>query len=995
MIGSTLGHFKITEEIGRGGMGVVYRATDVRLHREVAIKVLDPELAPDRERRRRLIREARTAAGIDHPNVATILELGEAEGQPFVAMELVRGSNMRALLREGPLDPERTVSIITDVCHGLASAHELGIIHRDLKPENIAITDKQAVKILDFGIARFRQEIECRIESETAETVTALMPHAGGIAGTLGYMSPEQASGRPVDARSDIFSIGVVLFEALTGSRPFRGETPTEIIAAILKDSPVPVRELRKGIDPRLARIVERCLAKDPADRFQTVDELRQALGHLGARSIAIPGRLALTAALGVVVVMALIAGWTWLGGRGEPTPPADDLLSVVVAPFSKVGEGPADRGSVIRELIEQQIRGRSDAAFLRLVEGVLDDAVESDESAREVGKRVGADAVCWGSVLGLGEESEIEARITLVQPIEVHDSSVMDAGLLFDPEATREITRTMPLGGPRQLALLRSQASEVADLVTTLSGLALLKVGEHERAARTLAKIENPTADQSYYQALAHLRQGDTAEAGRILSGVLEKHPRHVGARLGMMMIRSEDPLWSTPDSELIADLREDLTSEPSDSSFERLWLLLVILMRNEADAEPIVELLELVERFCKEETFAGLSVSQRRTLMVIVVFAGMGNEDPRIRETKRRLFATDALERELASYPGMLDFLCAGRFPYPGCAEWIPDPYNGDPITYIWYHIEREDDSLLEGDSLLAVAAADPRLDKTVADWLLFASETESIEEILDWSKENRASGAELGRQYLSEGIMLHRNGFFERAEEAYLAAGEILGDDPTLVRFRGTNLMAADRIDEAIDVMEKNAVPELALALAAVGRLREAYRQLAPSESTVADGGAEPVAVSQEAPGPTVRELTDWIMGRMRSSDAGNLARIMDSMVREIEGDAIVGAAVSRRLRREIAEAAASALIDLHRGFRFGEEEGIRWTTSYNPSVSYELPRDPLELLAFLEALPQSEAGTDDPITREEVALFVRNLSDLLRDEIERLEPAAAGR
>jgi hypothetical protein len=560
-------------------MGVVYRATDVRLRRDVAIKVLDPELARDTERRRRLIHEARTAARIDHPNVATILELGETEGQPFVAMELVSGSTLRALLRDGPLEPERAVAVVIDVCRGLDAAHELGIVHRDLKPENIAITDRQIVKILDFGIARFREEIDRRIESETAETVTALMPAADGITGTLAYMSPEQASGKPVDARSDVFSLGVVLFEALTGNRPFTGDSPTEVVAGILKDTPSPVRELRKEIDPRLARIVDRCLAKDPADRFQSADELRRALEGIGSRRPRVPRALAFGATLGAVLVVALITGWLWLRGREEPGPSSDESLTVVVAPFGVVGEGAGDRGSVIRELIEQQIRERRDGGFLRLVEGVLDEPVGNEEAAREAGERFGVGAVCWGNVLGLGDESEIEARITLVRPVEEHVAPALDAGLLFDPGATREIRRTMPLSGASQLALLKSRASEVADLVTTLSGLALLKAGEYEGAARTFGQIENPTVDQLFYEALALLRQGETAEAGRILAEVLEAQPRHVGARVGMMIIRSEDPFWSTPDRQLIADMEAGLTSEPTDATLQRLFWVAIAL--------------------------------------------------------------------------------------------------------------------------------------------------------------------------------------------------------------------------------------------------------------------------------------------------------------------------------------------------------------------------------------------------------------------------------
>jgi hypothetical protein len=493
----------------------------------------------------------------------------------------------------------------------------------------------------------------------------------------------------------------------------------------------------------------------------------------------------------------------------------------------------------------------------------------------------------------------------------------------------------------------------------------------------------------------LAYLRQDDTTEAGRILSGVLEEHPRHVGARLGMMMIRSEDPLWSTPDSELIANLSRELDSGPTDSGFDRLFLLSVGLLRTEADADSVVEVLEMVERFCEEKAFAGLSADQRRTLMLIVVLTGLESEQPAVREALRRLLAIDVIGTELASHPGMVEFVCAGGLPYPGCSGWTPDPYEGDPAVYFWFHSDRGDPSLLEPDALLALASEDPRLDRTVADWVLFLGDEGPIEKILAWSKGNRTSGSELGRQYLSEGIVLNRHGHFDRAEESYAAAGEILGDDATLKRFRGANLMATDRLDEAIDLLEGTDASELPLALAGVGRLREAYRHLAPAESTVSDGETEPVTEDQGPVATLTRALTDWIRGTTRSADTVNLARFMDSMAREIENDEVVGAAVFRRLRCEIVDAAASALIDMHRGFRFEKDEGIQWTTSVGPSVPYALPRDPLELLAFLETLPQSEAGTDDSVTHEDVADFARHLSGVLRDEIERLDPATAGR
>jgi hypothetical protein len=206
-----------------------------------------------------------------------------------------------------------------------------------------------------------------------------------------------------------------------------------------------------------------------------------------------------------------------------------------------------------------------------------------------------------------------------------------------------------------------------------------------------------------------------------------------------------------------------------------------------------------------------------------------------------------------------------------------------------------------------------------------------------------------------------------------------------------FRGANLMAAGRFDEAIGVLEITESPQLALALAATGRLREAYALLAPRESS----GTEPASHSEGAEDsePDPEELASWLSGVVQGADADRIAAIMDAMAREIEDDELVSGAVTRRLGREVAGASdLSAGIEITRGIKWGVGEGIRWTTSYSPDVSYELPTDPLALLSFLETLPESEADTDDPIDREVIAEFVRHLSEVLRDEVERLDPAA---
>jgi tetratricopeptide (TPR) repeat protein len=461
------------------------------------------------------------------------------------------------------------------------------------------------------------------------------------------------------------------------------------------------------------------------------------------------------------------------------------------------------------------------------------------------------------------------------------------------------------------------------------------------------------------------------------------------------MLMIRSENPLWSTPDAELIADLESELTSEPTDSNFGRLWMLSIAMRYTETDTEAIVGFLRLVDRFCKDERFEGLPEEDRRLLVPIVFIMGPGSEDPRVEEAMRHLLTNEALDRVLAAQPGMVEFMCAGGHPSPRCEGWSPHPYETDPLTYGWFHMDRGDASLVEPEALLSVASGDPRLESNVADWLIMAHEMPP-EALLEWSRNHRATGKELGRQYLVEGICLHVAGEFERAEETYARAFEILERTWSIELFRGTNLMASGRFDEAIEVLETTQSRQLALALAATGRLHEAYRLLARREASDTAGEPDPQPEDEEDSAAAPEEMISLRTGLVRGADSDHLAAVMGSMAREIEQAEPVLDAIRRRLRREIAEASGpSAEIAINRGWRFEADEEMRWITSWAPELPYELPRDPLAMLSFLESLPQSEAGTEQPIAREEVAALIRHLSVVLRDEIERLDPASVER
>jgi len=264
MIGKTLRNYRIVEKLGAGGQGVVYKATDAKLGRTIVIKVLPPELTAKKTSLKRFEREARLASSLDHPNICTIFDLDEVEGLHFIAMQYVEGRNVRQLLQGRPLELRSALLIALQVVDALAAAHARGIIHRDIKPGNVMVTPSGQVKILDFGLAKLVDEAQANeLEIHRTELTEVGVPY-----GTATYAAPEQARGDHVDKRTDIFSTGVLLYEMLTGSWPFRGTTTVDVRHAVIHDSPQPLAEVQPGLPAHLQLILDRALAKDPTDRY-------------------------------------------------------------------------------------------------------------------------------------------------------------------------------------------------------------------------------------------------------------------------------------------------------------------------------------------------------------------------------------------------------------------------------------------------------------------------------------------------------------------------------------------------------------------------------------------------------------------------------------------------------------------------------------------------------------------------------------------------------
>ena len=283
MVGTRIKHYEVESQLGKGGMGVVYRARDTRLNRPVALKVLKSELVSDPDRRQRFVREARAAAAITHPAIAQIYDVDEEDGTIFIAMEFVEGRTLRALITDKELDLHSAIEIAIQVSDGLAKAHDKGIVHRDIKSDNIMLTPDGHGKLLDFGLAKLLDPSvgEGQRITDQALVETVAQTQLGVVMGTIAYMSPEQARGRRVDQTSDVFSMGVVVYEMITGELPFKGGSPVDTMHAIAFEEVQPVTEIRKHLPPDLHRIVSRCLRKQPKDRYPDAKALADDLRRL------------------------------------------------------------------------------------------------------------------------------------------------------------------------------------------------------------------------------------------------------------------------------------------------------------------------------------------------------------------------------------------------------------------------------------------------------------------------------------------------------------------------------------------------------------------------------------------------------------------------------------------------------------------------------------------------------------------------------------------
>jgi serine/threonine protein kinase/Tfp pilus assembly protein PilF len=392
--GTKLGLYEIQAPLGAGGMGEVYRATDTKLGRDVALKVLPAEMAHDPERLARFRREARALAQLDHPNIVTIHSVEESDGVHFLTMQLVEGLPLDRLIPQGGLPAEQIVEIASALGDALAAAHEKGIVHRDLKPANVMVSSEGRVKVLDFGLAKdFRAP-----NAGDATMTSASRTEVGVVMGTPAYMSPEQTSGRVLDHRTDIFSMGVVLHEMATGHRPFGGNSSAELVSAILRDTPPSVTDVRPDLPSDLARIIRRCLEKDPRHRVQTARDVSNEFRDLSRQSSQklAPAKTSTSRAAAVA------------SGSAR----ADEGFWVAVLPFKYSGSNP-ELTALAEGLSEDIVTGLSRFSYLRVIaqSSTRKYASESGD-VRAIGKELGARYVMEGSLRQAGTRLRIAVRL-------------------------------------------------------------------------------------------------------------------------------------------------------------------------------------------------------------------------------------------------------------------------------------------------------------------------------------------------------------------------------------------------------------------------------------------------------------------------------------------------------------------------------------------------------------------------------------------------------